>query len=129
MNVNGIGHGIGVLPRELGPHPKAHPSEADVTAVSTVPPSEDSPDGVEVSSVENNEDSPRGVIRLLLEGHFKGVADVRLRINFQDELADAGFQEAGPVVTEQVASLLEAVGATLRRCSLPQILPRCNRLK
>jgi len=29
----------------------------------------------------------RGVIRLLQEGHFQGVADVRLRINFADELA------------------------------------------
>lgn len=28
----------------------------------------------------------RGVIRLLQEGHFKGVADVRLRINFQSEI-------------------------------------------
>jgi hypothetical protein len=27
-----------------------------------------------------------GVIRLLQEGHFKGVADVRLRINFQEQL-------------------------------------------
>ncbi|MHC4620621.1 MAG: hypothetical protein ACYTEQ_22975 [Planctomycetota bacterium] len=30
-------------------------------------------------------DGQRGVIRLLMDGHFKGVSDVRLRINFYDE--------------------------------------------
>lgn len=34
---------------------------------------------------EETEKQP-GVLRLLQEGHFKGVADVRLRINFYDEL-------------------------------------------
>ena len=30
----------------------------------------------------------RGVIRHLMEGHFRGVADIRLRLNFQDELRE-----------------------------------------
>ena len=36
----------------------------------------------------------RGVLRLLQEGHFKGVADLRLRINFAEELA--GIELAEP---------------------------------
>jgi len=41
--------------------------------------------------VEEEGEKQRGVIRNLLNGHFKGVADVRLRINFYEELA--GLQE------------------------------------
>lgn len=35
----------------------------------------------------------RGVLRLLQEGHFKGVADLRLRINFAEELAGVELPE------------------------------------
>ena len=38
-------------------------------------------------AVAEPEGGQRGVIRLLQEGHFKGVSDVRLRINFFDEIA------------------------------------------
>ena len=49
----------------------------------------DESDSVAQPAAENNidEDGAKGVLRLLQEGHFKGVADVRLRINFHDELA------------------------------------------
>ncbi|SFJ85350.1 hypothetical protein SAMN04488082_10884 [Desulfomicrobium apsheronum] len=36
----------------------------------------------------------KGVIRLLQAGHFQGVADVRLRINFHDELQQVAAQNA-----------------------------------
>lgn len=36
---------------------------------------------------ENSAEGQKGVLRLLQEGHFKGVADVRLRINFHDEIS------------------------------------------
>lgn len=57
------------------------------------------------SPLPDPSDSPergRGVLRLLQEGHFKGVADVRLRINFADEIAvlqsdaNARVAQAGP---------------------------------
>ena len=35
----------------------------------------------------------RGVLRLLQEGHFKGVADLRLRVNFAEELAGIELPE------------------------------------
>lgn len=60
----------------------------------------------------------RGVIRLLQEGHFKGVADIRLRINFFDELSalkesarqeveQAGVAEIEETISGRVSSLLD----------------------
>lgn len=40
----------------------------------------------------------KGVLRLLEAGHFKGVADVRLKINFHDELAARAQASTGPVI-------------------------------
>jgi hypothetical protein len=47
-----------------------------------------------------------GVIRLLEAGHFKGVADVRLRINFFDELSARAVAAAQPVLDEQTENLI-----------------------
>jgi hypothetical protein len=56
----------------------------------------------------------RGVIRLLQDGHFKGVADLRLRINFADELAAvenatrvAALGHAGPGLLEDVNAAVD----------------------
>ncbi len=38
----------------------------------------------------------RGVVRLLEQGHFKGVADVRLRLNFFDRLDHEALPELRP---------------------------------
>lgn len=54
----------------------------------------------------------RGVIRLLQEGHFKGVANVRLRINFFDELQAAGAADAGRALDSGVQSLIDTLGDT-----------------
>lgn len=51
----------------------------------------------------------RGVIRLLEEGHFKGVADVRLRINFFDELAGKANAAAVSDVSSGANDLVESV--------------------
>jgi hypothetical protein len=59
-------------------------------------------------SVEPSERA-KGVLRLLEAGHFKGVADVRLRINFFEELSARAQAAAGPVVTEQSQTLLTTV--------------------
>jgi len=53
----------------------------------------------------------KGVVRLLQEGHFKGVADVRLRINFADELAAIEHDGLAGIVEEAVPGLLDAVNA------------------
>lgn len=54
----------------------------------------------------------KGVIGLLLDGHFKGVADVRLRINFHDELEqlnNAALSEALQTQSESLTSSINAV--------------------
>ena len=61
----------------------------------------------------------KGVIRLLQAGHFKGVADVRLRINFHEELqalenqnlkttAASGFENINQTIQDQVAALKDS---------------------
>jgi hypothetical protein len=47
----------------------------------------------------NTGDAPRGVIRNILEGHYKGVAAVRLRINFYDELSAIEEQAQSTALT------------------------------
>lgn len=51
-------------------------------------------DDVAPSGEEATETAEKGVIRLLLAGHFQGVADIRLRINFADELPPPPTQNA-----------------------------------
>jgi len=61
----------------------------------------------------------KGVIRNLQAGHFKGVADVRLRINFHDEIAameqaqrdsvtQAGVSEITNSVNSEIESLIQS---------------------
>jgi hypothetical protein len=53
------------------------------------------------------------VLRLLQAGHFKGVADVRLRINFHDEIAAAQAEAAKSAANEAVTELSGTVNARL----------------
>jgi len=53
----------------------------------------------------------KGVLRLLQEGHFSGVADVRLRINFHDELQQAAAQNAAKAFENAVPGLLDDLAA------------------
>lgn len=46
-----------------------------------------------------------GVLRLIQEGHFRGVADARLRLNFQQELAGADEGETRSVFQQQLAQV------------------------
>ena len=61
--------------------------------------------------VEN--EKVRGVIRLLQEGHFKGVADIRLRINFFEELSAMENGEIQKVAGEKVQALTDLVNKNL----------------
>lgn len=98
--------------------PQAHPSKNGKSAGASkgtgpcAPPSEGAA-VVAPDPEEGGADAQRGVIRLLMAGHFKGVADVRLRINFFDELTSAGFQEVRPVVTEKIESLSDDVNGRM----------------
>lgn len=76
-------------------------------------PSGQQPLSAEVADVSGDEPSgeeEKGVIRLLLEGHFKGVSDVRLRINFNDELTAIEAAQIQAVSGEKMGGVLESVG-------------------
>lgn len=82
---------------------------------------EDSEPNIEVPGTSPNTAEPtdqesedggnvRGVIRNLQNGHFKGVSDVRLRINFFDEIAALECQQLQVVAEEKIGVVLESVG-------------------
>jgi len=75
----------------------------------------DEPKNEPASAIEPDEqetaDDGQGVLRLLQEGHFKGVADVRLRINFHDELSAMQNDALKDVVAEQLPALADSIGA------------------
>lgn len=48
----------------------------------------------------------KGVIRLLQAGHFTGVADLRLRINFHDQLQEGAAQSTAKAFDEAMPGLL-----------------------
>jgi hypothetical protein len=55
----------------------------------------------------------RGVIRLLQEGHFRGVADVRLRINFADELQGIEAANSSATVKDGIAVLQKELNTAI----------------
>jgi hypothetical protein len=57
------------------------------------------------SNPAGEESAERGVIGLLQEGHFKGVADIRLRINFMDELDALNQKEVKQVAAENITDI------------------------
>ena len=54
-----------------------------------------------------------GVIRHLMEGHYEGVSDLRLRINFADVLAAIEQEQIQAAAAEQIDNLLGAIGVTI----------------
>lgn len=76
-------------------------------------PPDQQPLSAEVTDVTGDEptgEEEKGVIRLLLEGHFKGVSDVRLRINFFDEIAEIETAQMQAVTDENMGGALDSVG-------------------
>jgi hypothetical protein len=55
------------------------------------------------------EDGEKGVLRLLMEGHFRGVSDVRLRINFHERLGAMEVESVKTQAAQAVDSLVESV--------------------
>ncbi|MHC4216368.1 MAG: hypothetical protein ACYSWP_23700 [Planctomycetota bacterium] len=64
-------------------------------------------DEPKVEEVDEEESLPddggqRGVIRNLMEGHYKGVSDVRLRINFHEEITAIENQQLQAASAEKL---------------------------
>lgn len=62
---------------------------------------------------EEVEDEGKGALRLLQDGHFNGVSDVRLRINFHEELAAMEAEEQKAAVEGMIDELLAAISSGL----------------
>lgn len=65
------------------------------------------PDSSEISVV--NAEESKGVVQKIQEGHFKGVADVRLRINYHEELQKNTTVQVAEQVEKEAEALDEAV--------------------
>jgi len=79
-------------------------------------PSGQQPLSAEVADVSGDEptgEEEKGVIRLLLEGHFKGVSNVRLRINFNDEFTAIETAQMQAVSGEKMGGVLQSVGGAV----------------
>jgi len=89
--------------------PSTPDTEATQPALQSTSPTEDDNENTETS---------KGVLGLLQEGHFKGVADVRLRINFSDELAAIEQAQNEQIVSQKIDVVLESVSSTLSSAQL-----------
>jgi hypothetical protein len=115
-------------------------STAAPTSLGTAPPVvPEGEDSGKKTPAGDTLDIKRGVIRNLLSGHYKGVADVRLRINFHDELQalttppptgeepdvePIGDPASGSAVSEEVISAEPvAGGAPEGGLVLPELSP------
>jgi len=85
-------------------HPGLKNREAEQTET-TSENTETSVDNVEAEDADISPTETPGVIRNLMDGHYKGVADVRLRINFSKKLNELNKTEANSVAEEFSVSI------------------------
>lgn len=108
MSIENIGNVAGRP--ELGDKP---PVQANgLHGVGRAAKADDAEEGAAAAPLGTPERS-KGVIRLLQEGHFKGVADVRLRINFADELSALEHASVGQAVEDAAPALVAVVNEAL----------------
>ncbi|UCD18041.1 MAG: hypothetical protein JSV44_03795 [Candidatus Zixiibacteriota bacterium] len=89
--------------------PSELPDDEITVAIQESETSDEIPDDQAIveDNPENDEAKIPGVIRLLQQGHFKGVADVRLRINYFDQISELERNQATAVLEAGVAQLIE----------------------
>lgn len=88
-----------------GPQPEPTPSPAEEEA-------------------SDSQDRAKGVLRLLEQGHFKGVADVRLRINFAEQIAARQNEVVREVGGEQLTGLAQIAESSIAELlELPDLSP------
>lgn len=71
------------------------------------------------TETEQDSEKAAGVIRNLLKGHFKGTADVRLRIVHAEKLAAIQAEQLKAEATQAMPDLLQAVDTVVDAASLP----------
>jgi hypothetical protein len=104
MKVNGITLQI---PNVLQNRSRQTQQESDT--IKTQPDAVKMPEAIPTELDDSQSSEARGVIRNLLDGHYKGVADVRLRINHYEQLEALESQQLKIAVDPQVGALLAAI--------------------
>jgi hypothetical protein len=109
MKIDGISIQAKPFIKPKAPEPVE--SEVEKTFQTSPEPAQiEEPSSTELQSEPQENDAEKGVLRNLLEGHFKGVSDVRLRINFFEELAAIEAAKVQTVAAEKVGGVLESIG-------------------
>ncbi len=111
MNVQSATHAArpltpGVNLNSAKPHPTIDRAAQKNTQPDATPATGGGTTDVIDSSVDGDE---RGVLQLLEGGHFRGVADVRLRINFFEELSARAAQDAAGAATDNASDLIVGI--------------------
>ena len=70
-------------------------------------------DEVDEEESMGDDGGQRGVIRNLMEGHYKGVSDVRLRINFHEEITAIENQQLQAASVENASDVTESVNSAI----------------
>jgi hypothetical protein len=78
-----------------------------------VPSDQEAPAEV-VTVTENAGDDAKGVLRLLQQGHFKGVADVRLRINFHEQIMALEAEQAAKLTEQKSTELMNSINGEIQ---------------
>jgi hypothetical protein len=105
MQVNGVTSQINsILPTKNPP-----PKEPQVRPIEEQPDVSESVELNVTQSEESSDNGTKGVIRNLLDGHYKGVADVRLRIVHYEELAAIENGQLKATAETEVEGLLSTI--------------------
>jgi hypothetical protein len=122
MDIDGVSQ---IVPRV---HPLGKPHPKEIKAAEAAEPLVAEEESAVEETTEGSDS--QGILRLLQEGHFKGVSDIRLRINFFNELASINAEQLQAVADEQIEGILQSVGSIVggfiegnEPQSLPVILP------
>ena len=110
MNVNSVAVG----PRPVVPAPRPDTSAVAHLQRSEAVARDEAPAAIAPSPAPDPADGPKkGVLRLLEEGHFRGVADVRLRLNFHDELGGVEASTVRAAVEDDARTLIDSFAQRL----------------
>lgn len=71
------------------------------------------PESAPAEFEESQDNEIKGVIRNLLDGHYKGVADVRLRIVHYDQLQALQYEQQKTAIGPEISDLLTAIQAAV----------------
>lgn len=102
MRVDSSSHSTGVAQAHRKQHPRTDTAEQKPAAKAA-------PKSAEKAEESRQQPQAKGVMRLMQEGHFKGVAALRLRINFYDQLSAQEQSNIQEAVREGMTELTDTV--------------------